>query len=79
MMFELKEFSGHNPFSMASSICALQTINYSQKYKKIINNSIEIKKNYYFKFRELTKFFIYKLICRYYITAKSNIWIFKVF
>ena len=34
MLVELKEFSGYNPVSMASSACALQTINYSQKYKK---------------------------------------------
>ena len=34
MTFELKEFSGHNPVSMASSACALQTINYSQKCNK---------------------------------------------
>ena len=32
--FELKGFCGHNPVSMASSTCALQTTNYSQKYKK---------------------------------------------
>ena len=34
MMFELKEFSGHNPVSIASSTCVLQTINWAQKYKK---------------------------------------------
>ena len=60
MMFELKEFSDHNPFPMASSTCTLQTINYSKKYKKIINYSIKINKLYYFKFRELTKKIIYK-------------------
>ena len=34
MMVELKEFSGYNPVSMAVYTCALQTKNYSQKYKK---------------------------------------------
>ena len=34
MMFEMKKFNDHNPVSMASSTCDLQTMNYSQKYKK---------------------------------------------